>query len=148
MAEHSITDDCRREIEALHRFFVAWFHGTAPDDDATWQRFDAVMAPDFGLVSPSGSHQERDELLSGLRALHGCRPPEQGFAIWIENYACRRVAGDVILATYEEWQRIDGIERGRLSSAVFERHAAAPHGVRWMHVHETWLPKGEASDSP
>ena len=44
------------------------------------------------------------------------------------------------IVTYEEWQTFEGVEKGRLSTAVFERHPAMPNRVRWLSVHETWLP--------
>ena len=48
--------------------------------------------------------------------------------------------GDMVLATYEEWQRnalaSDPPDNGRIATVLLE---LGPDIV-WHHVHETWLP--------
>jgi len=141
MDRAEFTCACEREIEALHRFFVDWFRGALPDTDEAWSRFADAVAPGFTLVAPSGEAFDRDALLEGLRGRHGAEGPASDFAIWIRNFRDRHVTAGLATVTYEEWQRRAGEERGRLSTAVFLADAQAPNGVRWVHVHETWLPR-------
>lgn len=140
MLDEQTAFDCRTEVEDLHRFFTDWFNGAQPDTDATWSMFEHVMAPGFALVTPGGQLLERAALLESLRPLHGQHPPEAEFAISIRGFAVRHIGAEVVVATYEEWQTLNGAERGRLSTAAFERNPAMPNRVRWLHVHETWLP--------
>jgi len=140
MLDQQIAFDCETEINDLHRFFTDWFNGAIPDTDATWSAFENVMGPGFALVSPGGVVLARAALLESLRPLHGQHAPDVGFRISIRGFTCRRIGSETILVTYEEWQSANGAEKGRLSTALFERNPAMPNRVQWMHVHETWLP--------
>ena len=83
----------------------------------------------------------RKALVDEFEGLHGRLAADADeFEIWIENFRLRWAAGDNALVTYEEWHRRRGATSARLSSALFRREAAAPCGVAWLHVHETWLP--------
>ena len=140
MFDQQVAFDCRTEIVELHRFFTEWMGGVLPDTDATWSGLENGLAPGFTLVTPEGVVHERDALLASLRLSHGRYAPERGFKIGIRNFTCRHVEEHTVVVTYEEWQVLDGAERGRISTAVFERNPAMPNRVRWLHVHETWLP--------
>lgn len=126
------------EIVELHAFFEGWLGGTLPATDAAYARVVDTMAPEFAIVTPGGELLLREQLLAQIRGAHGSRP---GWRIWIERPALRLAFGGVTVATYEEWQRYgDGAVSARLSTAIFRAQAGAPHGLAWLHVHETWLP--------
>ncbi len=141
MIDQQIATDCITEITEAHRFFVWWFKGELPDTDAAWSAFEDTLAPGFTLIAPSGNAIAREDLLRGLRANHA-QHKDVEFRIWIENFQCRRIEGNTVITTYEEWQTLGNETRGRLSTAVFQRNPAMPNHVRWLHVHETWLPEG------
>ncbi len=138
------SEGCVAEIHELHQFFQDWFSGSLAADDSSFDRFANALAEDFSIVSPEGTRRDRAELLPGLRSAHGTDP---GTRIWIENAQLRWQRGAVALATYEEWQERGGQTTARRSSAVFEPAAEAPGGVRWIHVHEVWLPGHGPADS-
>lgn len=140
MDTREIALQCQTEIVELHRFFVGWFNGDLPDTDAAWSQFENAVDPDFTLISPDGMVLAREVLLGALRGRNASHPPEDGFHIWIKNFTCRHAGETHVVVTYEEWQRLKGEERARLSTAVFVRRPSTPNGVRWLHVHETWLP--------
>lgn len=93
-----------------------------------------ALGDEFVLVSPRGVIDEREELLDSIRDAHGKR---SGFEIEIEDVQVRHQFGDVIVATYQEWQESSADTTGRLSTVVFRREGSK---LRWLHVHETWLP--------
>lgn len=126
-----IRDLVADEVEALHAEFERWFHGTADSLD----RVERALAHDFLFVAPSGAVVPRAELLAGLLDARGARP----LSIRIENVEVKWQRGDVVAATYEEWQSQAGHTIGRQSSVVMERDDAAPGKFRWLSVHETWL---------
>ena len=127
---------CAREIEELHAFFVAWFTGAIPQTVTNFTRFTGVIASDFALISPGGALLERAALVAWIQNAYGSRA---GFKIWIENFHLRRQLDGAAVVTYEEWQETaDGVT-ARLSTAVFLADAHTPNGVRWLHVHETWM---------
>lgn len=131
--------DWHAEIIDLHEFFQGWLGGTLPKTDAVYARLVDTMAAEFSIVTPGGVQIPRTTLLEQLRAAHGSRP---GWTIWIENAQARYQQGGLTVATYEEWQRqADGNVTGRLSTVVLREQAATPHGLSWVHVHETWLPE-------
>ena len=59
--------------------------------------------------------------------------------IWIENFNFRQISNELFLVTYEEWQKIDTDNKGRLSTAIFQKYENKFNGINWLHVHETWL---------
>lgn len=140
MDDTALARACRQEIASLHRFFTAWLRGELPDTDGAWARVEEVLAPAFVLVTPEGRRWERAMLLEDLRRAHGARPD---LTIHVRRFTGRTVAAGTVLATYEEWQHEKAADRGRISTALFAEDRGAPGGVRWLHVHETWLPRAD-----
>lgn len=135
---------CQREVVELHGFLMDWMTGAAPRTAATFARLADVLADGFTLVSPRGVITERRPLLRELEAayrVHGDDDP--GFGIEVRNFRHRRTEGALCLVTYEEWQQLSGTATRRLSSAWFRARSDTPHGVEWLHVHETWLLDGQ-----
>ena len=136
---------CHAEVEQLHTFLEGWLGGTLPATADAFRRFRDVMAAEFEIISPDGKATGRVALIAGLEASHGAHKERTSpFRIRITAYAGRSLTPDLHLATYQEWQMIDGRNRGRLSSVLFRRRAGTPNGVEWVHLHETWLPGGSS----
>ncbi|MGI9589919.1 MAG: hypothetical protein ACR2P8_01020 [Myxococcota bacterium] len=136
--------EVRQEIEALHQFFVGWFSGELPESEfeaGFLGRFD----PGFVLIPPAGSLLQLEDLASSIRAGHASNP---AFRIAIRKVRVQRVLDRHVLATYEEWQRnaraSQPPDNGRIATVLFEQ--ARP--LRWLHVHETWLPEPVQSAGP
>jgi hypothetical protein len=127
---------CAREIQELHDFFQGWLEGSLPPTDAVFARFTAATASDFLLIGPDGSTAGRDATAAWIRAAHGTR---RGFRLWTDEHVLRASGPNWALATYREWQTRDGATTARLSTVLFTADGAAPAGLLWRHVHETWL---------
>lgn len=134
---------CLAEIHELHVFFVDWLAGTLPNTTQAFTRCAGALAENFVLIGPHGQATSCRTLLGQLERAHGAHadtdPP---FAIRIENPRLLHRWEDHALFTYEEWQ--DGASgrqgtTGRISTALFTRDSAAPAGVAWLHLHETWI---------
>jgi len=130
-------DICRKEIEELHQFFQDWFNGSLPETDVSFARFGDVMASDFEMVAPNGRSVTITNLQPALRQRHNSW---QNGRIWIENVRVHWQKGELLLVVYEEWQAVDGLENGRLSSVLFQQQLNLPNNLLWLYVHETWLP--------
>ncbi|MFT5682783.1 MAG: hypothetical protein ACI8RZ_003707 [Myxococcota bacterium] len=137
----------RAEVVDLHRFFVRWYAGTAPPDEAA--SVVARFREDFGYIFPGGIRSSREDLAAMLAASHGANPD---FRIQVTAFSFQAllVTGDVALwgVTYEEYQsgaRNSAADNGRLSSAVFEVRDGA---ACWVHLHECWLPAGALRMKP
>ncbi len=132
------------EIEALHEFFVDWFAGTRPQDSLQ-ELFRARFDPGFVLIPPSGALLNLEELGNVLQSAYGSNPE---FRIAIRHVSVRRAGNELILATYEEWQRnakaSDPPDNGRITTALFRRGEK----LQWVHVHETWLPEAVMAAGP
>ena len=135
----NMEEHCRQEILDLHRFFAAWFNGEIENTDKHFERVAGVLDAAFEIVAPDGRLIGRDALLEGLRQAHDGRAGS-GFRIWIENQNIRILADGLGLVTYEEWQESGDEIRGRVSTALLAADEEAPNGVRWLYLHETWLP--------
>lgn len=124
------------EIIALHQFFQDWFNGKLPKTDESFARFTGAMCPDFHMVTPEGKLVELNALTDRLRNAYGLRDEMR---IWIENVCVHWNQDALWLATYEEWQEIDGVVQSRISTVLLAEDAAAPGGLNWRHVHETFM---------
>ena len=125
-----------KEIVELHQFFQDWYNNQSPDTDENFARFSSVMTPEFTRIDPDGNVSGRAPLVKGLRKAHNSHGDMK---IWIRDVQVRFQLGDIITATYQEWQEIKGEISCRLSSVVFKTQPEAPNGLGWLHVHETWL---------
>ncbi len=134
--ETTLLAQCTREICDLHDFFQAWFTGAISDSEASFQRFAGVMDEQFTIVGPNGVLTARPALLDGLRAAYHKQPE---IRIWTQNHRLLQRRGDLLLCTYEEWQKMAETTTVRLSSVWFRQQAIAPQGLVWLHVHETWM---------
>jgi hypothetical protein len=131
-------ENVKQEIVRLHDFFVVWMTGAVQQTDEEFMRFADSMGDNFYIVAPSGLLTRREALVKGLYQTYNQR---QIFRIWIENVQVQHVLGDVIVATYEEWQSFDDEDNttARLSTVVFSVDESKPNGLLWQCVHETWL---------
>ena len=137
----------RREVEALHEFFVGWFSGALSEDafdSGFLDRFDS----EFLLIPPAGLLLGLDDLAANVRKNHATN---SDFRVAIRNVVVRRTFEGKILATYEEWQRNAAAstppDNGRVATVLFADHGeAAP--LRWLHIHETWLPEAVMTAGP
>lgn len=137
----------REEIEALHDFFVAWFRGKLPDDDTVFaDQFRGRFDSSFVLIPPAGKLLTLDAVARDIRAGHGKNP---AFEIEIHHVTVRWQAAGHVLATYEEWQRNARAstppDNGRIATVLLADDGAA---LRWLHVHETWLPADVMAAGP
>ena len=130
---------CTKEIIELHQFFVAWFNGKIPNNEATFARFEQVMGLGFGMIGPNGRLTERTPLIETLRQSYGRWQDKPDSSIWIGNIVLRWETADFALLTYEEWQTYDSQTTSHLSSALFQRTSNRPNGVEWCHLQETWI---------
>ena len=127
---------CEAEIETLHAFFVEWYTGTT-DDDAI-ARLERALAPDFEMVTPDGTRLDRDSVIEDVRVSYERDEPGT-FAIEIRNVEVIEQLDGYALVRYEEWQETDDGATGRLSTVLFRDEAAAPGGLEWVDLHETWI---------
>ncbi|RYJ14136.1 DUF4440 domain-containing protein [Halogeometricum borinquense] len=149
----SLAEACEREIVGLHDFFERWFRGEAPETDESFARVADALGPAFEMVTPDGEVRKRDPLLDSIRDGHGHAP---GLSIDVSDVAVRHEDGDTCVLTYREHQTAPEEATTRVSSVVFVRDSAVteqrsaghraesgdpPEGVRWHHLHETWVPK-------
>ena len=132
-------NNCRTEVIDLHRFFETWFAGGVGRTQEEFARLSEVLSADFEIISPTGTRTAREDLLSSVWDAHGVHR-DRSFSIRIDHLTCRPLADGICLATYNEWQTLDGDKTGRLSSALFRRSEIGPNGILWAHVHEVWLP--------
>ncbi len=142
--------DVKQEVIDLHDFFVGWFAGTIPNtDEAYASGFTDRCDDGFILIPPAGGLTQLSDLASGLRGGYGNNPD---FRIQVRNVEVRHATDDLVIATYEEWQRnaksSTPSDNGRVSTAVFRPDPSASNGLRWLHVHETWLPSEVMAAGP
>ena len=120
-----------RTIVELHAVFEQWFR--AERDDIA--RVHETLHDAFTFITPQGACVDRASLMANLATARGARM----LRIRVRDVRVLWVGADTAVATYEEWHDHDAYTTGRASTAVFAIDADAPHGVRWRHLHETWI---------
>jgi len=128
--------ECRTEVEGLHEFFVDWFTGESPPEG--FERVGDALAPEFSRVDPDGNQQDRETILASIEDTHDAYGPDE-FDIDIRNLRVSESGASFALVQYEEWQTSSDGENGRISSALLRPASAAPSGLAWVSLQETWL---------
>jgi hypothetical protein len=136
-------EQCRAEIVELHQFFEDWFRAKLPRTEDDFKRVSEVLDERFEIISPRGDLMTKEKLLAVLWEFYGGYR-EQQYRIWTEGHRSRGLAEGQLLVTYREWEEWEGRKQGRLTSAVLGKDERAPHGVKWLHVHEVWIPSSTA----
>lgn len=132
---------CVEEAHRLHGVLQDWLRGTLPRTPAGFAPFATALADPCRVISPLGTVTERAALLTEFEAIHGVLSAQgEAFVIRVENVAVLRRWEDHALVSYEEWHDLGADSSARLSSVLFTADDAAPLGVAWSFIHETWLP--------
>lgn len=126
----------QQEAVEFHRVLEAWLRGDGPRSSDASSRLERAFAPDCKLFAPGGVVEEKSVLMARLFQAHGSKPDME---ISIENFAPVWSRDDVALVSYIEWRKSGGQRTGRYATVLFRAEADAPGGVRWLHIHETWL---------
>ena len=131
-------DNVKQEIIRLHNFFVDWMTGILPQTDENFALFADSISKDFYIVNSSGQLRDRETLVAKVYSTYNQRPK---LRIWIENMQIHHTLGDVIVATYEEWQedKSDNKTTSLISTVVFILDESKHNGLVWQCVHETSL---------
>lgn len=141
---NDIEEVVRLEIEALHEFFVGWFTGAVPESVFETEFLDR-MSNELVFIPPAGRRLGLDGLAAALRDGYAKNPR---FRIAIRNVQAHWTFDDHVVATYEEWQRnalaSKPPDNGRLATVLFK----GPAPLKWLHIHETWLPPETMAAGP
>jgi hypothetical protein len=132
--QYALAEQARREVLALHEFFVAWFSGA---ENADFGHCEAAFAEDFQMVTPDGAVHARPAILERLRLARRSLP--HGFSIAISELEPVWQQHNAILLRYVEQQYREGRITRRRSTALFIQAPTAPRGVVWRHLQETWM---------
>ena len=135
-----LRERCAAQIADLHRVIEDWLTGRAPRTPAAFAAFGEAHTPGFTMVTPEGAVLTRERLLPAFEGAHGSVP---GLSIRIADVVVVHADTNCVVVTYEEWQDGPTGRSGRRSSVVLVRDAAAPHGLRSRHLHETWISHGQ-----
>jgi hypothetical protein len=137
-ASPSLADRAWQEVVQLHDFFFSWLRGEAPAGD--FSRAETAIGGDFRMISPDGTIEESAAVLAWIRGAHGSRPAP--FTIAVLDPRTIWTGEGAVLLEYTEQQYRDGRTTRRRSTALFLANPAAPCGVEWRHLQETWMEAG------
>jgi hypothetical protein len=130
----SLSDLAWREVVALHAFFETWLQESELVMD--FSEVEAAIGKDFRIISPDGTIEEREAIVSSIRNARGSRGPT--FTIAVLDPRAIWASEGAVLLEYTERQYRDGRTTRRRSTALFLASPAAPRGVVWRHLQETW----------
>lgn len=128
---HDLTTLVALEVQEIHAAFERWFRG----EDEDLARVEAALADDFAFVTTAGDVVGRADLLASIRQGRGTR----ALRMRVERATLQWSNESALLATYEEWHEADDHETARRSTVLMTFDEAAPRGLVWRHVHETWM---------
>jgi len=143
---------CENEVLRIHHFFVDWLNGTVCNSNEVFEKMcDAVLAKDLVMVKTNGTVVRHDALCKELRQAHGIKKGLL-FKMEIHNFEILQSRDDWCLVMYQEWHygsRRAGdndeneqkastlLNDKRQCTALLRRKPNTPHGVEWVHIHET-----------
>lgn len=130
-----LADKAWQEIVQLHEFFFSWLRGEAHAGD--FSRAEAAIGKDFRMISPDGTIDESIAVIGWIRGAHGSRPAP--FTMSVKDPRTIWAGESAVLLEYTEQQYRDGKATSRRSTALFLANPAAPCGVEWRHLQETWI---------
>ena len=131
----SLADKAWQEVVQLHDFFFSWLRGEAPAGD--FSRAEAAIGSDFRMISPDGTIEDGAAVIAWIRGAHGSRPAP--FTMAVMDPRTIWASESAVLLEYTEQQYRDGKTTRRRSTALFLANSAAPCGVKWRHLQETWM---------
>jgi len=137
VSQQQVLAEVRQDIVALHDFFVGWYNGDLPES-AFETEFAARLDPSFTIIMPSGAELDYETLSAAMRDSFGKKP---GFRIEIRNVRIVKATETTVIATYEEWQENEREEPGSASARISTVAMTRGEVLKWLHVHETWLPE-------
>ena len=135
----SLADKAWQEVVELHDFFFSWMRGDAPAGD--FSRAEAAIGKDFRMISPDGTIDESAAVIAWIKGAHGSRPAP--FTIAVRDPRTIWAGEGAVLLEYTEQQYRDGKPTRRRSTALFVANPAAPCGLEWRHLQETWMDAAE-----
>jgi hypothetical protein len=130
------------EIVEHHRFIEAWLSGTVTGGTTELAGFLGMHTPDFTWYDPDGSLAMLPDLSSAMEKAHGAVP---GLQLHIREPRLLLDDNGLVAATYEEHQYAKhahpkhGHDNARRAVAVFVPDPETRNGLRWRHLHETWI---------
>ncbi|MFB4317870.1 DUF4440 domain-containing protein [Actinomadura sp. 21ATH] len=129
------------EIVEHHRFIESWLRGTAAATAVAG--FLDMHAPDFTWYDPDGTLHTLPDLSPAMGKAHGTAP---GLRLRIREPRVLLEADGMVVATYEEHHHHEEQRRheARRAVAILVPDPGARHGLRWRHLHETWIVPGGA----
>lgn len=129
-----------KDIHAIHNFFTEWVSGKCPGDQATFEkRCLSCFSKNFMVIVPAGKGLPYSVFTQFMTKSYNSNP---NFVIKIRNIEVRHRVGDVVLVTYEEWERgaIQSEPNNGRQSTMLLRDRGPDQSFEILHVHETWLP--------
>jgi len=89
------------------------------------------------MIGPDGLVHDRGTVIERLRWARGTYPAD--FRIEVLDPGAIWTREEAVLLEYTEQQYRGGRTNTRRSTALFLPSKAAPRGVVWRHLHETWI---------
>lgn len=131
----STLETVTKEIVDLHDFFTQWFNGTV-DRDQLEPQFLSRLDENVVFIPPEGHILTGGMLKGGFDQGYGSN---KGFRIQIRDVIIRQEIGDLVLATYTEWQ-IGATQSEHANARVTSVLVKMTSPITWLHIQETWLP--------
>lgn len=125
-----------KEIVELHDFFTEWFKGTVERQQLE-PRFLSRLHEGFVFIPPDGQVITRELLKEIFDRGYGTN---NYFKIQIRDVTICHEVGNLMMATYTEWQ-VGAIQSENTNARVVSILIEMTTPVKWLHIHETWLPE-------
>ena len=128
-------NDWQAEVVELHEYFEGYLGGALPAD--LTDRMTDAFADEFSMVNPDGMVVDTASVVTAISGQHG---QHKGMKMWITDFDLITDTDVHVIGRYIEHQKVGEDGNRRLSTVVFRKDDAAPNGLRWLALHETWLP--------
>ncbi|QGK70609.1 hypothetical protein GIY23_14780 [Allosaccharopolyspora coralli] len=129
-------DEIVAEIGTHTALLAGWLAGEAADADI--DTFAAAHDPGFSMVDTIGEIVALPDVVDGITAARGAVP---GLHIDVQDVEILTRSDQAVLVRYLETHRLGEDRAPRRVTAALRPDQAAAGGFRWLHLHETPLPR-------
>ncbi|CAM6100642.1 unnamed protein product [Calypogeia fissa] len=125
------------EIVEYQIYLEKWLRGQVDTSDSGFWRLIHTMDEKSSLVFAHGTEGNAHLTIDGLRSLHGAVPQ---FVIWVDRVRVKKLSEGAWSVIFDKWERPTPEElHCKIISSVLVSQAGTPNGLKWVHIHETWL---------
>ncbi|KAJ4720516.1 Sucrose-phosphatase [Melia azedarach] len=89
-------------------------------------------------VHPSGIERSMRQCIDLIEKMYGDKQGKK-YQVWVDRVSSAQIGSDAWLVKFDKWESSGDEWQCCLTTVLMSSQATAPDGLKWMHMHQTWL---------